>query len=140
MAKVLWNPGHGGHDPGAVDNGLKEKDLVLDIAKRADKYLKENYEGVTTKLFRSNDSFKSLSAIANEANKWGADIFVSIHINAGGGTGFESYIYNGSVSSKTKSNQKIIHAEIMKQLDGFADRGKRAQTLLYCDKLLCLHS
>src|SRR5690625_231566 len=101
MARVFWNPGHGGSDSGARGNGLKEKDLVLTIARKADKYLKENYDGVVTKIYRSGDQLHSLTAIANEANKWKADIFISIHINAGGGTGFESYIYNGTTSAKT---------------------------------------
>src|SRR5690554_4010212 len=124
--KVFLDPGHGGSDPGAVANGLKEKDLTLKIAKAAEKYLKEKYEGVTVKMSRTGDSYPSLSARAKAANDWGADYFVSIHINAGGGTGFESYIYNGTVSSKTKEYQKKVH-QVIAAGDGWADRGmKRA--------------
>lgn len=124
--KVFLDPGHGGSDPGAVANGLKEKDLTLKIAKAAEKYLKEKYEGVSVKLSRTGDSYPSLSARAKAANDWGADYFVSIHINAGGGTGFESYIFNGTVSSKTKEYQKKVH-QVIAAGDGWADRGmKRA--------------
>jgi len=124
--KVFLDPGHGGSDSGAVANGLKEKDLTLKIAKATEKYLKEKYEGVTVKMSRTGDSYPSLSARAKAANDWGADYYVSIHINAGGGTGFESYIYNGSISSKTKEYQKAVHSVIAAG-DGWADRGmKRA--------------
>jgi len=50
--KVFLDPGHGGSDPGAVGNGLREKDLTLAIAKATEKYLK-NYEGVSIKLSRT---------------------------------------------------------------------------------------
>lgn len=124
--KVFLDPGHGGSDPGAVANGLKEKDLTLKIAKAAEKYLKEKYEGVTVKMSRTGDSNPSLSARAKAANDWGADYFVSIHINSGGGTGFESYIFNGTVSSKTKEYQKKVHQTIVAGT-GWTDRGmKRA--------------
>src|SRR5699024_11258518 len=47
-----------------------------------------------------------------------------LHINAGGGTGFESYIFNGAVSNKTHNLQSDMHSNIMKQI-GVADRGKK---------------
>src|SRR5690606_1537612 len=125
--KVFLDPGHGGSDPGAVGNGLREKDLTLAIAKATEKYLK-NYEGVSIKLSRTGDTYPSLSARAKAANDWGADYFVSIHINAGEGrgTGFESYIFNGTVSSKTKEYQKKVHQTIVAGT-GWTDRGmKRA--------------
>jgi len=90
MAKVFLDPGHGGSDPGAVANGLKEKNLTLAIAKECASVLKAS--GVTVKMSRTGDTYPSLSARCQAANSWGADLFVSIHINAGGGTGFESFI------------------------------------------------
>src|SRR5690625_4425304 len=124
MTKIFLDPAHGGNDSGAVANGLREKDLTLDIAKRIRKYLNDNYTGHSIKMSRTGDMYPSLTKRANDANNWGADVFVSIHINAGGGTGFESYIYNGNVSSKTKSVQNTVHAEIMKEIGG-TDRGKK---------------
>src|SRR5699024_5026476 len=50
----------------------------------------------------------------------------SVHINAGGGTGFESYIHNSlSYDSNTNSKRKVIHDEIMKKLKGVTDRGMK---------------
>src|SRR5690606_13418747 len=87
MKKVFIDPGHGGSDSGAVGNGLKEKDLTLAIAKECEKVLKSEYEGVTVKMSRTGDTYPTLSARTNAANSWNADLFISIHINAGGGTG-----------------------------------------------------
>ncbi len=124
MVKIFIDPGHGGKDPGAVGNGLKEKDLTLKITKKIQSLLGE-YQNISVKLSRTTDVYLSLSERADLANKWGADYFISVHINAGGGTGFESYIYNGSVSSATIANQNVMHQEIMKAIGGVKDRGKK---------------
>ena len=123
MVKIFIDPGHGGNDPGAVANGLKEKDLNLKIAKKIANLL----SGVATvKLSRSTDTFLKLEERARLANNWGADLFVSIHINAGGGTGFESFVYNRlSSNSKAKTIQKVIHDEIMKQIPDVVNRGMK---------------
>src|SRR5690606_29502438 len=124
MVKIFIDPGHGGNDPGAVANGLKEKDLTLKIAKYMRDYLLANFSGVSVRMSRETDKTVSLSARTNDANKWGADAFISIHINAGGGTGFESYVYPG-VGKATKDLQNAIHGEVMKAFSGFRDRGKK---------------
>jgi N-acetylmuramoyl-L-alanine amidase len=118
------DPGHGGHDPGAVANGLKEKDLTLTIAKHIGRMLGE-YEDVEVFYTRTDDRYLSLEERAEIANKAGADFFLSVHINAGGGTGFESYIYNGNVSAATIAYQNVIHQEIMKAIGNVKDRGKK---------------
>jgi N-acetylmuramoyl-L-alanine amidase len=122
--KLVIDPGHGGHDPGAVANGLKEKDLTLTIAKHIGRMLAE-YEGVEVHYTRTDDRFLELSERAAIANKLKADYFISVHINAGGGTGFESYIYNGNVGSATIAYQNVIHSEIMKAIGNVTDRGKK---------------
>jgi N-acetylmuramoyl-L-alanine amidase len=124
MVRIVLDAGHGGHDPGAVANGLKEKDLTLAMAKHTGRMLGE-YEGVEVIYTRTDDRYLSLEERAAIANKVGADFFLSIHINAGGGTGFESYIYNGNVSSATIAYQNVIHAEIMKAIGDVKDRGKK---------------
>lgn len=122
--RVFINPGHGGKDPGAVGNGLREKDIVLKIAQKMVDQLK-NYD-VEVKMFRSDDTYYTLEQICNEANRWNADLFVSIHVNAGGGTGFESYIYSGlSNNSTTAKYRQVIHEEIMKKIPNVRDRGKK---------------
>jgi len=124
MVRIVLDAGHGGNDPGAVANGLKEKDLTLSIVKHIGRLLSE-YEGVEVHYTRTDDRFLELSERAAIANKLKADYFISVHINAGGGTGFESYIYNGSVSAKTIAYQNVIHGEIMKAIGNVKDRGKK---------------
>lgn len=126
MTKIFIDPGHGGTDPGAVGNGLREKDLTLDIAQRVSKYLNDNYTGHTIRMSRTTDKTLSLTQRTNAANSWGADYFLSIHINAGGGTGYEDFIFNGNVSNKTVSFRNIIHAEITKELSEWRNRGKKS--------------
>ena len=124
MVKLYLDIGHGGSDSGAIGNGLKEKDLTLKIGKKINELLK-SYDGITVKMSRSTDKTLSLRQRTNEANSWGADLLLSIHINAGGGTGFESFIYNGSVQKNTPKLQNNVHSEIMKVLKGVRDRGKK---------------
>ena len=81
LSNVVIDAGHGGNDPGAIGkNGLREKDVNLDIAKRLSDLLRG--EGVCTVFTRSNDRFIPLSTRVNIANKSGADLFISIHSNA----------------------------------------------------------
>lgn len=102
---------------------MQEKNLTLNIVKKIGNLLSE-YEGIEVHYTRTDDRFLELSERAAIANKLKADYFISVHINAGGGTGFESYIYNGNVSNATVAYQNVIHAEIMKAIGGVKDRGK----------------
>jgi len=122
--KIFLDPGHGGSDPGAVNGNYQEKDFTLDIGLECRRVLLEEYEGVEVKMSRTKDTTVSLSARTHEANRWGADYYLSIHINAGGGRGFESYIYNGRVSDFTKVAQDRIHSVIAAG-DGWPDRGQK---------------
>lgn len=124
MIKLYLDVGHGGSDSGAIGNGLLEKNLTLQISKKINSLLSE-YDNVTVKMSRSTDKTLSLKQRTDEANKWGADLLLSVHINAGGGTGFESFIYNGTVNYNTVKYRGVIHDEIMKQLKGVRDRGKK---------------
>lgn len=124
MTKIYLDPGHGGTDPGAVGNGLQEKNVTLSIALKVRDILNRDYEGHSIRMSRTTDITRTLAERTNDANSWGAEYFVSIHINAGGGTGYEDYIYNGSVSSNTVTYRDRLHAEIMKQVD-FTNRGKK---------------
>lgn len=128
--RIYIDPGHGGSDPGASANGLQEKDVTLDIALRTRDILNEQYSGHTIKLSRTSDVTKSLDARTNEANNWGANFFVSIHINAGNSTGYESFTWNGSHENKERTNaiRNTIHNETVEQT-GFTDRGKKEANL-----------
>ncbi|WP_432199223.1 N-acetylmuramoyl-L-alanine amidase [Anoxybacillus gonensis] len=128
MKKIKWDKGHGGSDPGAVANGLQEKVLTHKIVEYAMDYLEANYTGFEQRTTRAGDQTLTLSQRADMANAWGADVFVSVHINAGKGTGFETYVYNGGVSSQTVALQNVLHGEIlaaMRQFGNITDRGKK---------------
>lgn len=128
MVKIFIDPGHGGVDPGARGYQLKEKDLTLSIALKLRDYLNKQYTGHSIKMSRTTDKTVSLKARTNAANSWNADYLISIHINSGGGTGFESYIYNRTNNKGTINKQTIIHNEVMKYT-AFGDRGKKRANL-----------
>jgi len=85
--KIFIDPGHGGSDPGAQANGLVEKQLNLTVALKVKELLLAR--GFDVKLSRESDVYLSLTERCNLANNWGADYFISIHHNAGGGDGWE---------------------------------------------------
>jgi N-acetylmuramoyl-L-alanine amidase len=95
--RVTIDPGHGGHDPGTVNprTGAREKDIVLAVGK----YLRDELRdrpGIEADLTRDEDRFIKLEERPRQALNNGADLFLSIHVNAepGRGTtarGFETY-------------------------------------------------
>lgn len=126
--KVYVDAGHGGSDAGATGHGIKEKDVTLKIAKKVQEYL-GRFKGVSVKMSRTDDSFPSLTDRTNEANSWGADLFLSVHINSAGGVGFESFRYTtlGS-STKTAKIQEEIHNAVLNN-NGLKDRGMKQENL-----------
>lgn len=97
MTRVFIDPGHGGKDPGAIGNGLQEKDIVLKISLKVGEILKRH--NVEVIYSRTADTFRELFDRANMANKVNADIFVSMHINAFTSTnvrGVETFSHTGS--------------------------------------------
>lgn len=82
IKNIVIDPGHGGHDLGGVGNGLYEKDIVLDIAKRVANELKKM--GFSITLTRTEDVFLSLKERTQIADNMRADLFISIHCNAVG--------------------------------------------------------
>ncbi len=82
VRRVVLDPGHGGHDPGATGpGGLREKDVTLDVAHRAAPLIAREL-GVATLLTRDGDDYVSLDERTARANAFNADLFVSIHCNA----------------------------------------------------------
>lgn len=127
MKKIFLDKGHGGSDPGAVANGLQEKDLTHRIVEYAMDYLQANYTEFAMRTSRKGDETLTLSQRADMANKWGADVFVSVHINAGKGTGFEIYVHPNA-SPQSIALQNVLHGEIlsaMRQFGNITDRGKK---------------
>jgi N-acetylmuramoyl-L-alanine amidase len=96
ISRIVIDPGHGGHDPGATGPGITEAELVLDVALRLEKMLLRA-QGVEIVLTRRNDDFVSLQARTAIANRESADLFLSIHANAsedGQARGIETYFLN----------------------------------------------
>lgn len=96
MFKVYIDLGHGGNDSGALNKArnVLEKNVVLEVGKLVDSKLRKC--GLEVKLSRTNDITKSLSQRTNEANAWGADCLVSIHVNDAdnrNAKGLETYCY-----------------------------------------------
>lgn len=95
----VLDAGHGGWDSGAVGNGLREKDLTLQIARYCRDEL-QKYAGVRVIMTRDFDT--SVTGVANTTNELiaraqiardnNASLFMSFHINSGGGTGAEIWI------------------------------------------------
>ena len=93
LSTVVIDPGHGGKDPGAVskDGNSYEKTFVLDIARTLADKIREGYPDVKVIMTRSTDHFVTLNDRAEIANKAGADLFISVHINSAGGTAANGY-------------------------------------------------
>lgn len=91
---VVLDAGHGGRDPGASGNTLKEKDINLKITQRVGELLEQ--KGITVAYTRNDDVFIGLEERSNNANRLNASIFVSIHNNASDRSsvsGTETYFY-----------------------------------------------
>lgn len=96
VSRIVIDPGHGGHDPGAKGAGGTEADLVLDIALRLERLLGK-VPGVEVVLTRRDNTFVSLQERTAIANRESADLFLSIHANASSVTaarGIETYFLN----------------------------------------------
>jgi N-acetylmuramoyl-L-alanine amidase len=81
LRTVVIDPGHGGHDPGAVSGETREKDLVLSVGLRLGNKIKNSFPGVKVIYTRSKDVFIPLHERAAIAIKNKADVFISIHAN-----------------------------------------------------------
>lgn len=113
MNKIHLDFGHGGTDPGALGNGLKEKDLTLAIGKKVDAILKKH--GLVIVNSRTTDTTVSLTTRSTKANKENVKIFISIHINAfkdPKANGVETFSYPGSKEGAKLA--KAIQDELVK--------------------------
>ena len=123
---VVLDPGHGGSDGGATANGLVEKNLTLKIAQYCKEEL-EKYSGVTVYMTRSTDVAVGLEERVQMAKNWGADVFVSIHMNSASpaATGAEVWYPNSSYNSEIHNNGQKLASDIENELVslGLANRG-----------------
>ena len=96
ISRIVIDPGHGGHDPGAKVKGLNEADIVLDISQRLETILKRQ-PGVEVVLTRRSNVYVPLEERTAIANREGADLFLSVHANASENPkarGLETYYLN----------------------------------------------
>lgn len=121
VRRIVVDAGHGGRDPGAMGPGkLKEKDVVLRIAKRLKRIL-ESEDGYEVHLTRSNDRTLSLEERTVTANRKNADLFVSVHTNAHRNKkvrGIETYLLNWTDDEqaiKVAARENMISVRRMKQ-------------------------
>ena len=103
IRRIVIDPGHGGHDPGAVgQNGSREKDVVLQMGLKLARELREEL-GLDVVMTRTTDVFVELQERTAIANKVNADLFVSIHANASlnrAASGIETYYLNLAKTEK----------------------------------------
>lgn len=129
--RIVIDPGHGGTDPGAVGNGLQEKDVNLDVSLRLAALLEADTNDLAgggswdVRLTRETDVTVSLQARVQLANSWPADRFYSIHHNAfsnPSANGIETYSFsNGSTAAnlRDRSQEELVAAL------GLTDRGSK---------------
>lgn len=102
IGRIVVDAGHGGHDTGTIaSNGLMEKDLVLDVARRLGRLLQARL-GAEVIYTRDDDSFVPLETRTAIANQQQADLFISIHANSSAdrrARGVETYYLNFTSSA-----------------------------------------
>ena len=103
--KIFLDAGHGGSDPGAVKY-VTESKVAISVVKAAASYLKNNYICEV----KADTTADSTTTISNRANKWEADLFISVHFNAGGGDGWEGLVYSSKNNKLGKTFEKQILA------------------------------
>lgn len=120
---IVIDAGHGGKDPGAIGrSGLTEKEVVLDVALRLRKLIERKLNR-TVLMTRESDVFVSLDDRTLLANSSGADLFVSIHVNAHprrDTRGVEIYLLGRSTDKaalETAARENAVTLEAMGSLE-----------------------
>lgn len=133
--KIFLDPGHNyaGVDTGAAANGLREQEISFWIAEKLSRLLQAAGYEVNRSRRRLADNLgaSTVGSLAKRcaiAEGWGADLFVSIHCNAGGGTGTETFVY--SEGSPAVPYAEAIQAAICGRL-GLKNRGVKPRPALY---------
>ncbi|HID70972.1 MAG TPA: N-acetylmuramoyl-L-alanine amidase [Desulfobacterales bacterium] len=123
VRKIVVDPGHGGKDPGASAFGLKEKNIVLEIAKKLAPILKRQ-TGAEVILTRNSDIFIPLEERTAIANTNEADLFISLHINAHPSPkihGLETYYLNLSTNAEAMRVAAFENATSTHQMSDLQD-------------------
>ncbi len=123
IRKIVVDPGHGGKDPGASAFGLKEKDIVLKIGQKLAPILAEE-TGAEVILTRDTDVYIPLEERTAIANTQGADLFISLHINAHPSPkvhGLETYYLNLSTNAEAMRVAAFENATSTHQMSDLQD-------------------
>ena len=124
ISRIVIDPGHGGHDPGAMGKGVTEAELVLDVALRLEQLLMKQ-PGVEVILTRRTDAFIALPERTAIANREGADLFLSIHANASANAqarGVETYFLNFAnnlSAAAVAARENAASSQLMGELPDF---------------------
>ena len=128
---IVLDPGHGGQDPGAVANGLVEKYVAWEIAQRVQEKLSGvNVDVIIVQPSAGNPQSTTQDELykpPQEANLLQADFYLSIHVNAGGGEGFESFVHPASKDKWADIMRNRLHSQMMRYLAQYKikDRGRK---------------
>jgi len=126
---LVIDPGHGGHDPGAVYDAVREADLNLAIVRRLKSFLSDTALQIV--LTREDDRFVALPARAETANELGAELFVSIHCNAAirpEVSGFS--VHHAPGSERGTALVQALHQALVRALPGRRDQGVLSSSFL----------
>lgn len=134
IGKIVIDPGHGGHDLGTIGpGGLLEKNLVLSIALDLQNLLQDKL-GAQVILTRTDDTFVSLEERSAIANRFHADLFVSIHANSSRSrstSGVETYYLN---FAKTDAEREIASRENATSAENISELEDLIKKIAQADK------
>ncbi len=144
LGRVVLDPGHGGHDTGTIGpSGLLEKDVVLDVALRLGMLIEERM-GAEVIYTRRDDSFVPLDQRTALANEKQADLFLSIHANAGSPSvsGPETYYLNLSntaadlavAARENATSERTIH-ELQTMIEQIARKDKADESREFATRM-----
>ena len=121
VSRIVIDAGHGGHDPGSLGEKIREAELVLDVALRLEKLLKQE-ASVDVVMTRRTDTFVELEERTRIANRQNADLFLSIHANSSRrktAQGIETFVLNFANTSDAEevaARENAIAKGSMRQL------------------------
>ena len=129
---VVVDPGHGGKDPGATANGVREKDINLGIGLALEEVLRSR--GFEVQMTRRTDVYLKLQERTDIANQANADVFVSVHANAlpslKNTAGFEIYLMALPTDKDALALAKIENREYVEEKSGSSAAVDRRTELL----------
>jgi N-acetylmuramoyl-L-alanine amidase len=118
--RVFIGVGHGGKDPGACANSLREADVALTVALSMRDELVRH--GITVGISRTTDEDDKLAQEIRECEAFAPDLAVEVHFNAGGGVGAEIFIQSGS------SKSALLGSCILKRITALGQKSRGLKT------------